>query len=240
MAVAFPYSPRNVHQNSNLFIRAPYNHGSDSDGPQVFFRGLLSFIRETRLSLKSNVRTDYFVSLVQSEKTGEATLSFLLQVYTFFYMGQEVVAYWTAAISLLISARGLTQGCYVHFDLAFMTSEDRQPMRDLQRDPEVVPSFSSVLPDPETSVHRKRNVPNHAKPAPAPPKQIPESVGVDLPPEVRAETYVRSPKQVPEVAGPRSTAKAAPTPPQEVAKNLALDLPGEIQEEADEKLSEGK
>ncbi|CAE7587494.1 unnamed protein product [Symbiodinium necroappetens] len=158
---------------------------------QVFFRGLLSFIRETRLSLKSNVRTDYFVSLVQSEKTGEATLSFLLQVYTFFYMGQEVVAYWTAAISLLISARGLTQGCYVHFDLAFMTSEDQQPMRDLQRDPEVVPSFSSVLPDPETSVHRKRNVPNHAKPAPAPPKQIPESVGVDLSPEVRAETYVR-------------------------------------------------
>ncbi|CAE7773694.1 unnamed protein product [Symbiodinium sp. CCMP2592] len=207
---------------------------------QVFFRGLLSFIRETRLSLKSNLRTDYFVSLVQSEKTGEATLSFLLQVYTFFYMGQEVVAYWTAAISLLISARGLTQGCYVHFDLAFMTSEDRQPIRDLQGgDPEVVQTFSFVLPDPEARVHRKRNVPVLAKPAPAPPMEMPERSGVDLPTEVRAETCLRLPKEEPELAGPPNAADAAPTPPQEVPKNLALDLPGEIQEEADEKLPEG-
>ncbi|CAK8995114.1 unnamed protein product [Durusdinium trenchii] len=76
-------------------------------------------------SLRGNVRSDRLVALMQSERTGEATLSLLLQLYAFFYMVTDVSGYWTAAVSIALSACALTQGCYVHFDLAY--SEDWVP-----------------------------------------------------------------------------------------------------------------
>ena len=80
------------------------------------------------------------------------------------------MAYWTAFVSLMISARGLTQGCYVHFDLAYMASLD-------EVDREVTP-VSGVLPD--VGVQSPRG----AKAPPASPREVPESLALDLPGEI--------------------------------------------------------
>lgn len=115
------------------------------------------FIKEIVDSFKANLRTDVFLTILQNEKTGEATLSFLLQVYALFYMGNELLAYWTALFSLLISARGIAQGCYIHFDLAIVCQSSSG---GISRSASVVPKDGesetdvvaiSVLPTPEAS-----------------------------------------------------------------------------------------
>jgi len=106
-------------------------------GPSVF--------REIWDSFKTNLRTDVFLSILQFEKTGEATLSLLLQTYALFYMGAELTAYWTALFSLLISARGIAQGCYIHFDLAIVPGE--VPQRSVSSSA-VVPVGLLILPEP--------------------------------------------------------------------------------------------
>eukprot|EP00434_Breviolum_minutum_P015522 symbB.v1.2.013671.t2/scaffold949.1/size149710/2 len=106
-------------------------------GPSVF--------REIWDSFKTNLRTDVFLSILQIEKTGEATLSLLLQTYALFYMGAELTAYWTALFSLLISARGIAQGCYIHFDLAIIPGE--VPQRSVSSSA-VVPVGLPILPEP--------------------------------------------------------------------------------------------
>ncbi|CAK9045514.1 unnamed protein product [Durusdinium trenchii] len=119
---------------------------------QLLRRGLFHPIREAVHSLKANLRTDHVLSLVQSEKSGEATLAYMLRIYTLFYMGEQYSGYWTAFISLLISVRGLTQGCYIHFDLAFISSEDLPPIDDPATS--VVPTTAE--PDRSSSVDRTR------------------------------------------------------------------------------------
>lgn len=83
-------------------------------------QGLLSFCRDVRHSLRSNLRTDRLLSVVQAERTKEASLSFLLQVYALFYMGEETMVYWTALLSFLLSMRGIANGFVIHFDLAIV------------------------------------------------------------------------------------------------------------------------
>ena len=59
---------------------------------------------------------------MQSEKTGEAVLSMFLQVYGLFYVTDHT-SYWTASLSLILSAGGITYGCYIYFDLAVVFGE---------------------------------------------------------------------------------------------------------------------
>ena len=87
-----------------------------------------SFFREARDSLRANLRTDALVNILQTERSVEATLSFILQIYASFYMLSDVSAYWTTAISLLVTLRGITKGGYIHFDLAFVSSEGLPPI----------------------------------------------------------------------------------------------------------------
>ena len=89
---------------------------------------LFAFFTEARDSVRLNLRTDALMCILQSEKTGEATLSFLLQTYACFYLLSDVSTYWTTAVSLMISVRGITKGCYIHFDLAFGSSEGLPPI----------------------------------------------------------------------------------------------------------------
>ena len=88
---------------------------------------LASFFTEARDSLRANLRTDALVNMLQTERSVEATLSFILQIYACFYMLSDVSAYWTTVVSLMITLRGITKGCYTHFDLAFMSSEGLPP-----------------------------------------------------------------------------------------------------------------
>lgn len=131
------------------------------------------FIKEIIDSFKANLRTDVFLTILQNEKTGEATLSFLLQVYALFYMGNEHFAYWTALFSLLISVRGIAQGCYIHFDLAIVCQTRRG---DISRPASVVPRDGdsdtdvvaiSVLPTGDPS--GPESPPGVASPADGPP-----------------------------------------------------------------------
>ena len=73
-------------------------------------------------SFRTNLRTDSVLLLVQSEKTGEAVLSMFLQVYGLFYVTDHT-SYWTASLSLILSAGGITYGCYIYFDLAVVFGE---------------------------------------------------------------------------------------------------------------------
>ena len=86
---------------------------------QTLRHGLLHTRRELLDSLRMNLRTDKLLLLLQSERTGEATLSFLLQVYALYYMTTDVTAYWTAAFSSLLSICSISWGCYLQFDVAF-------------------------------------------------------------------------------------------------------------------------
>ncbi|CAJ1358173.1 unnamed protein product [Effrenium voratum] len=133
---------------------------------------------EAKDSLRANLRTDKLLSIAQAEKTGEATLSFLLQIYGFFYMSEELTSYVTAAISLLISARGLTQGCYIHFDLAFISSEQIAPI-DIGNPPvssySILPGFAAA----ESASFSSLQVPEPPVEAPAP---------LDLPGEVQSDS----------------------------------------------------
>ena len=63
------------------------------------------------------------LSLLQSEKTGEAVLSMFLQIYGLFYMITDPTSYWMASLSLVLSAGGITYGCYIYFDLAVVLGE---------------------------------------------------------------------------------------------------------------------
>ena len=74
-------------------------------------------------SLKTNLRTDTVLSILQGEKTGEAVLSMFLQVYSLFYMGTDTRSYFSAISSLMVSGCGIAYGCYIHFDLAVVFGE---------------------------------------------------------------------------------------------------------------------
>ena len=103
---------------------------------------LFAFFTEARDSVRLNLRTDALTCILQSEKTGEATLSFILQMYACFYTLSDVTTYWTTAVSLVLSVRGITKGCYIHFDLAFVSSEGLPPIvaePDEKEDPEKPP-----------------------------------------------------------------------------------------------------
>ena len=62
-----------------------------------------------------------FVTCAKRE-TGEAVLSMFLQVYGLFYVTDHT-SYWTASLSLILSAGGITYGCYIYFDLAVVFGE---------------------------------------------------------------------------------------------------------------------
>ena len=45
-------------------------------------------------------------------------------------MVTDVSGYWTAAVSIALSACALTQGCYVHFDLAYSEEQSAHDRLD--------------------------------------------------------------------------------------------------------------
>ena len=100
---------------------------------QLFEQGFRGFFADVRDSLRSNLRTDRLLSVVQGERSKEATMSFLLQVYALFYMGEHNTVYWMSLISFVLSMRGIANGFVIHFDLAIVPKVER--LRAVSSDP---------------------------------------------------------------------------------------------------------
>jgi len=74
-------------------------------------------------SFRANLRTDVVHAILQKERTGEAVLSFILQVYAIAYMSTEITSFWTALVSVIMSGAGIAYGFYIYFDLAVVFGE---------------------------------------------------------------------------------------------------------------------
>ena len=100
-------------------------------------------------SFRANLRTDVFHAILQKERTGEAVLSFILQVYAISYMSTEITSFWTALLSVIMSGAGIAYGFYIYFDLAVVFGEmdsDIVPSKEDRN--EMEPTCVQIPPPP--------------------------------------------------------------------------------------------
>ena len=69
-------------------------------------------------SLERDLRSDDFLRLLQKERLVEAPLSFMLQMYSTFWLTTNSIAYILAIFSMLGSLLSVATACFIYFDLA--------------------------------------------------------------------------------------------------------------------------
>jgi len=99
-------------------------------------------------SFRANLRTDVIHAILQKEKTGEAVLSFILQVYAITYVSTEITSFWTALLSVIMSGAGIAYGFYIYFDLAVVFGEMDSDIARSKDGNEMEPTRVQVLPAP--------------------------------------------------------------------------------------------
>ena len=132
-------------------------------------------------SFRANLRTDVVHAILQKERTGEAVLSFVLQVYAIAYMSTEITSFWTALLSVIMSGAGIAYGFYIYFDLAVVFGEmDSGIVPSKEDGNEMEPTSVQVSPAPAEkyltgyigeNLQREAAETNNSK-APAAPTQI--------------------------------------------------------------------